>query len=143
MPDGMMVEFDVHFARGSAGRKQLVQGEAPPPPDVPEGTVPRISRLMALAIRCADLIGRGEVADYAQLASLGHITRARMTQIMNLTNLAPDVQEEILFLPRTMKGRDPVGEQDIRPICLLADWKKQRLQWQQLLAGRTRTRLQG
>src|SRR3712207_3152134 len=34
-----------------------------------------------------------------KVARLGHVTRARVTQIMNLLNLAPDIQEAILFLP--------------------------------------------
>ena len=35
------------------------------------------------------------------------VTRARMTQIMNLLNLAPDIQEELLLLPPVTEGRDP------------------------------------
>jgi hypothetical protein len=132
MRDGVTVEFDVHFARGSAGRREVLPGEAPAGLDLPAGSVPRVSKLMALAIRCEELVRRGEVADYADLGRLGHVTRARMTQIMNLLNLAPDIQEEILFLPRTTKGRDPIGERDLRPICALADWTRQRRLWQEL-----------
>ena len=72
---------------------------------------------------------RGEVRDYADLARLGYVTRARITQIMNLLNLAPDIQEAILFLPRTVKGRDPIREKDIRPIAAVLDWRKQRKIW--------------
>ena len=132
MSDGVTVEFNVHFARGSAGRREIVPGETPAKPDLPVGSVPRVARLMALAIRCEELVRRGEVADYADLARLGHVTRARMTQITKLLNLAPDIQEEILFLPRTTKGRDPIGERNLRPICVVADWKKQRRLWQGL-----------
>lgn len=132
MPDGLTVEFDVHLANGSAGRRRLCPGEPPAKPDMPVGCVPRVARLMALAIRCEELVRRGEVADYADLARLGHVTRARMSQIMNLLNLAPDVQEEILFLPRTAKGRDPIGERDLRPIAGVADWQRQRELWRAL-----------
>ncbi len=76
----------------------MKEGEAPEAQ--PLGSVPRISRLMALAIRTQDLVDQGEVADYADLARLAHISRARISQIMNLTLLAPDIQEAILFLPR-------------------------------------------
>jgi len=55
-----------------------------------------------------------------------------MTQIMWLDNLAPDIQEEILFLPRTTKGRDPIKEADIRPIAKTLDWTKQRQMWSRL-----------
>src|SRR5262245_19254116 len=110
MSDGLTVEFNVHFAHGNAGRRELRTGDAPVKPELPAGSVPRISRLMALAIRCEELVRDGEVTDYAELARLGHVTRARMTQIMNLLNLTPDIQEEILFLPRMVSGCDAVGE---------------------------------
>jgi len=132
MPDGLTVEFSVHFARGSAGRRKILPGEPPAALDLPEGSVPRVAKLMALAIHCENLVRRGEVVDYADLARLGHVTRARMTQIMNLLNLSPDIQEEILFLPRTTGGRDRISERDLRPACGVMDWKKQRQLWQEL-----------
>ena len=55
---------------------------------------------MALAIKIEDMVGRGELRDYADVARLGHVTRARLTQIMNLLNLAPDIQGQILLPPR-------------------------------------------
>jgi hypothetical protein len=60
--------------------------------------IPRITRLMALAIKFQDMIDRGEVRDYADIARLGYVTRARVTQIMNLLNLAPEIQENLLEL---------------------------------------------
>lgn len=57
------------------------------------------------------------------------VTRARVTQIMNLLNLAPDIQEELLFLPRTLQGRDPIREHVLRPIAAVLDWRKQRGMW--------------
>lgn len=138
MPDGVTVEFNVHFARGPAGRREAVPGKPPAGPDLPAGSVSRVARLMALAIRCEELVRRGDVADYADLARLGHVTRARMTQIMNLLNLSPDIQEEILFLPRTTKGRDPIGERDLRRITAVVDWRKQRRIWRELITANDR-----
>lgn len=114
------------FARG---RKKIEDGETPPKPLVPEGRVPRVARLMALAIRFDRWIREGVVADYADLARLGHVTRARATQVMSLLNLAPNIQEEILFLPRTVYGRDAIREKAVRPIAAVADWGKQRKLW--------------
>jgi hypothetical protein len=54
------------------------------------------------------LVRRGEVADYAELANVGRVSRARISQIMSLLSLAPDLQEQVLFLPRTERGRDPI-----------------------------------
>jgi len=132
MPCSMTVEFDIHVARGRSGRRAVRVGAPLCADPATVGSVPRIAKLMALAIRCEELVRRGEVADYAELARLGHVTRARMTQIMNLLNLAPDIQEEVLFLPRTTKGRDTIGERELRPICAVTDWKKQRRLWRQL-----------
>ncbi len=61
----------------------------------------------------------------AEVAHLSHITRARMTQIMNLL-LAPDIQEEVLFLPRTTEGRDDLTERSIRPLIAEPSFVKQR-----------------
>ena len=94
--------------------------------------MPRVARLMALAIRFEELLRSGEVANYGALAELGHVSRARITQIMNLLLLAPDLQEEILFLPRTMSGRDAIHLQQLQPIALAADWRRQRRIWQEL-----------
>ena len=66
--------------------------------------VPRVSKLMALAIRFDEMIQNGEVNDQAELARLGRVSRARLTQIMNLLILAPDIQEAMLHLPRVTGG---------------------------------------
>ena len=93
---------------------------------------------MALAIRFDGLVRRGEVRDYADLARLGYVTRARITQIMNLLHLAPDIQEALLFLPRTLQGRDPIREKDVRPIAGVQHWSRQRAMWVQLVRQRTK-----
>ncbi len=84
--------------------------------------IPRIARLMALAIRFDRLLRAEEFRDYAELARLGRVTRARMTQIMKLLDLAPDIQEQILFLPN-LKG---LNERNLRPIVSRIDWNEQR-----------------
>jgi hypothetical protein len=93
------------------------------------GRIPRVARLMALAIRFDQLIRDGVVADQAELARLGRVTRARVTQIMNLLQLAPDLQEAILFLPATPRGRDAIAERQIRPIAAMSSWSVQRKMW--------------
>lgn len=65
----------------------------------------------------------------ADLARLGHVSRARITQIMNLRLLAPDIQEELLFLPRTDALRDALKYADIRPLTVEPDWEEQRQIW--------------
>ena len=118
------IERKVHFGQGRRGRKQLRDGKAPN--SAPAGRIPRVSRLMALAIRLDQLIRDGVVADQAELARLGHVTRARLTQIMNMLSLASDIQEAILFLPATERGRHSLTERDLRPIASAPSWSKQR-----------------
>ena len=89
---------------------------------------------MALALHLERLITDGEIADRAEIARLGQVSRARVTQIMNLLSLAPDIQEEILFLPRTQGGRDAVREAMVRPIARVLHWGRQRGMWRELEA---------
>jgi hypothetical protein len=89
---------------------------------------------MALAIRFDGLLSSGLVSDQAQLARLGHVSRARITQIMNLLYLAPDIQEHILFLPAVRGGREPVRLAQVQPLTQEWDWTEQRQLWQALLA---------
>ncbi len=126
----MTITKRVQFNGAAKGRKRIE--EATPKAEVTAGRVPRISRLMALAIHMQRLIDDGVVRDYAELARLGHVSRARVTQIVNLTFLAPDIQEEILFLPRVEHGRDPIREHAVRLIAAVPGWGKQRRMWRLL-----------
>jgi hypothetical protein len=121
------VQRKVRF--GQKGRRKKAAGN----PAV--GRVPRVARLMALAIRFDQLIRDGVVADQAELARMGRVTRARLTQIMNLLCLAPDIQEPLLFLPLIARGKDPIRERQLREIAALTDWRKQRRLWRHRLAS--------
>ena len=123
---GTTVEFAVHFRHGNRGRRRLRTGGRPVPPVIAPGRVPRVSRLLALAIRFDGLIRKGAVRDYAELARLGSVSRTRISQVMDLLNLAPDIQEEILFLSRTVAGRDSVTERKLRSVTGEFDWSRQR-----------------
>src|SRR5271170_6488868 len=130
MKTPLTIECAVHFHAQAKGRKELHPGSAAAP--VAPGRVPRVAKLLALAHRFEQLLHEGVVKDYATLGRLGHVTRARVSQIMNLLNLAPDIQEAILFLPRTVRGRDPLIVRNLQPIASIPDWRKQRVLWQQL-----------
>jgi hypothetical protein len=126
------IKRKVHFQQGQRTRKELCRGEGGENSSAPAGRVPRISRLMALAIRLDQLIRDGVVTDQAELARLGHVSRARLTQIVNLLYLAPDLQEQLLFLPTFERGRNPITEKQVRPIAAVADWREQRRMWNRL-----------
>ena len=128
MTSSMTIECAFHINRRSKGRQEIHAGESPRMP-CERGSVPRVAKLLALAHRFEELLRRGEVADYSELARLGRVTRARISQIMSLLSLAPDVQEQVLFLPRTERGRDPIQMRHLLPITQVPDWKIQRQLW--------------
>jgi hypothetical protein len=99
--------------------------------------VPRIARLMALAIRMENLIRAGGITDYKELAQLGHVSRARITQIMNLLLLAPDIQEAILFLSAANRGREQIRLAKLQPIAQIPDWTRQRALWNAMIQNRS------
>ena len=129
----LKMKYQVHVAhRGNHAR--LMEGAAPPEPEPqPEqdrpGTVPRVSRLLALAHHIQELLDTGQVKDLAEVARRGHVTRARVTQIMNLPLLAPDIQEEILLLPPTNSGPDPITERSLRTLLTTPSFAAQRQLW--------------
>jgi hypothetical protein len=120
------VEFTLAPPRGRKGK--VSEPPLKPVPASGRGRVPRVARLMALAIKFQDMIDRREIRDYAELARLGYVSRARVTQIMNLLNLAPQIQEEILLLPPAF-GRGPITERHLRRLNLMINWSEQRRLW--------------
>jgi hypothetical protein len=102
------------------------------------GRVPRVSRLMALALKFQGLLSRGTIRSHADLAQLGHVSRTRVCQILMLTNLAPAIQEALLFLPKTLRGPDRFTEKRLRAIASLVDWDAQIQRFRCILAGSQR-----
>jgi len=119
------VTTKLQIRRVKAGRKRLVEG---PSPDVSgaTGRVPRISRLMALAIKFQGMLREGLVKDQSELARLARVSQPRMTQIMNLTFLAPDIQATILFLRLGLDAEDVVSLRNVQRILLNHSWQMQR-----------------
>ena len=126
---GMIIEREISFTRGQHGRKQIIPASEAAATEPPVGRVPRIARLVALALRFDQLVCDGDVANFAEIARVGHVTRARVTQIMNLLNLAPDIIDDILHLPLVTRGKDSISEHDLRPIAAELIWTKQRAMW--------------
>ena len=120
----LTVEIEIQPTRANGHRHQR---QAIPDPEVPR--IPRTARLMALAIKFQSMVDRGEVRDYADLARLGYVTRARLTQIMNLLLLAPEIQEAILGLEGPGIRSTAIAERHIRPIVKLVSWEDQRREW--------------
>jgi site-specific DNA recombinase len=109
-----------------------LQGPAPPECDRQSSAsveisyrfASRITRLLALAVKFDGLRRDGIVRNYSELARLGRVSRARVSQIMNLLNLASDIQENILLSPKMS-----VPESAIRALSAEVIWSRQREQW--------------
>ena len=91
-----------------------------------------MARRLALAHHFDDMIRESVVRDQAEIARLMKVTRARVTQIMNLLYLAPDIQEELLFLTAQSERMGPASMKRTRRIVAEADWEKQRQLWRAL-----------
>ena len=129
MRDTEEIKYTLDFR---ASRRSLPKNPARflSPTNFDDSAIPRIARLMALAIRFDGLLRAAEFRDYAEIARLGRVTRARVTQIMKLLNLAPDIQEQILFLP-PLQG---LNERNLRPIASRIDWQEQRRMFQKIVS---------
>jgi len=132
VPDGGTQTYRFHLDMQARGQVVLREGPRPPRA-VPPATPARIARLVALAHRIEGLVRGGEIKDFAEAAAVGGVSRARVSQIVNLLLLAPSIQEELLFMTRPATGRELLGERDLRPLATEPDWKKQGLMFQQLL----------
>lgn len=120
----------IHFVR--RGRRTKAVSAPDAAPKVLPSRVPRVARLMALAIHFDGMLRKGVVADQSELAEICNVTQPRMTQIMNLLRLAPDIQEQILFLPPVTSGRDAVTERHLRELAAETAWTSQRDKWRRL-----------
>jgi DNA invertase Pin-like site-specific DNA recombinase len=131
LKEGTRMEYEMPMPnrRGANGGTQEPDG----------GRVPRVSRLMALAIKFERLIREGEIRNHRDIAEAGQISRARLSQIMRLTDLAPSIQEELLFLPKTIAGPDRITEKALRQVACSMDWDWQKKQFASLKEGGTRT----
>lgn len=121
------IQFRLHCSPGAR------VGEARPEvPGSGHGRLPRVTQVVALAIQFQEMIQKCEARDYADLARLGCLTRERMSQIMELIWLAPDIQREILEFPPRGATRFPISEVAVRKIAAHLAWHDQRESWQQL-----------
>jgi hypothetical protein len=114
----MKIEFTVPFRRVLAPRTLMNE-----PAFKPHGNPPRIARLVALAHKLDTLVRSGAVSGYAELARLGHISPARLTQILVLLHLAPSIQEYLLFV--SAADARFIGESELRRIAREPRWDRQ------------------
>src|SRR5215831_15254471 len=98
-------------------------------PKTSPGRPPRVARVLALAHDIERRVRSGELEDLASAARVFGLTRDRVTQIVNLTLLAPAIQEEILAMPLVTVGRDSITERTLRPLVAESVWERQLNIW--------------
>lgn len=116
-------------------RQRVYLAEEPPPPPASAERPLRVARMLALAHKMQQLLDDGAVDSQAELAARLGMTRARVSQLLDLTLLAPDLQERLLFAT-TAEGHDPVTERTLRDVARHEEWGDQRREWPALLARR-------
>ncbi len=127
-----MSHFKIQFETSSSSYGRYRVGAPKARKSSAPAELPHITKLMALAIRLEYLLATGQVKDQAEIARTAGITRACVTQIINLTQLAPDIQEAILNLEPTTDHVPRFREREVRTIAILPNWEKQRLLWKRL-----------
>jgi hypothetical protein len=102
--------------------KAFLDGPPPPPPE-PVRRPARVAIMLALAHKIQAAIDGGVVRDRAEVASRLGLSRARISQLLDLTLLAPNIQEEILFT-EAVDGLEPLSERAVRAAVRVEDWAK-------------------
>jgi hypothetical protein len=133
MSTPIVIEGTIPLGRRGRAACPVANGAASPAThSLPSSRVPRIARLLALAWHVEGLVRSGTVSSYAVAARLSHVSRARLSQILSLLNLAPDLQEQLLFLPRPARGRPALALRHVLKVAAALEWPEQRRRWRKL-----------
>lgn len=119
----MNLKVNIHFAPGKGGRCVLRKGRKPK--HAKPTRLPRVTRLMALAIKYEHLLRNGLVNTHEELALLAGVDRSQISAVLRLRLLAPEIQEWLLNLPELEKRNDPIGWTAIQKITRIASWEEQ------------------
>lgn len=133
-PHGAFENGNIGILTRRVPSSQVVSAIPPPrgkpkPPKVPR--TPRVVEFLRKAIEWQALLASGEVANQAAIARREGISRVRITQVMWLLRLAPEIQEHVLSMPETIR-RQVISERALRPIAHLQDVIDQKARFQRL-----------
>jgi hypothetical protein len=112
--NALSVKFSIAGEEDNGRLHYHDEPESPPRPPIP-----RVPRMLALAHHVQHLVNEGKLRDFAHAARILGLSRARLSQIMNLHFLAPTIQERIL------SGKLLISERQLRPILRTSVWKEQ------------------
>jgi hypothetical protein len=120
--------FTGHLIRVRDGHGWSFSNEPPAPPRRAVRRPARVAQMLALAHRFQAAIDRGDYRDRADLARQLGFTRARVTQLLDLCLLAPDIQEAVLEF-EAVDGMEPMSERTMRTVVQARSWAEQRAAW--------------
>jgi hypothetical protein len=130
MTTGKIIIGALHRVQRGHGRDFVAQ---PPRAVAPVVRPARVAVMLALAHKIAAAIDAGQLDDQADAARRLDLTRARVTQLLALLALAPDLQEQVLFL-ESVDGIEPLTERALRRASRTWSWEAQRVVYRSLMA---------
>ena len=119
--------MNFHRVQGAHGSVDYAAG--PPPPAKPRPM--RVARMLAVAHALSGMLARPGGPTRREMARALKMTEARLSQLLDLVLLAPDIQEELLFL-EVEPGRDPIPERALRYVVRALAWREQRRRYARL-----------
>lgn len=125
------IKLKIHFTPGNRNHRELRKGKQPT--HSKSVRLPRVTRLMALAVKYEELLAKGLVRNHVELAELAHVERSHISTLLRLRLLAPDIQEWLLSLPENERGKNPVSFVELRKIAETASWEEQRRELHSLI----------
>ena len=123
------------------GRRVTLAETPPPPKPEPVRRPAKVAQQLALAHHLQAAIDRGAIADRADVARKLGLTRARVTQLLDLLLLAPDLQAAVLAM-ETVDGTEPMAERTLRAVAHAGTWAEQRAAWAASLDNTLRNRVE-
>jgi len=133
-PKGAFTNGNVGTATRQLGTGQIVSA-LPAPCGTPvrskEPSTPHVVVLLQKALEWQRQLDAGEVSAKAEIARREGISRARVTQIMAMLQLAPEIQQHVLSMPDALQA-SAITERALRPIARLDGLADQKAEFQQL-----------
>ncbi len=89
----------------------------------------RVARMLALAHHIEAGLAAGRWPSASHAAGILGLSRNRLSQVIALINLAPDLQQQLLAL-EAVDGREPTTERWLfESVVTLLEWSDQRRAW--------------
>lgn len=127
----LIIKSSIHRIRRGNGQQFSANATKKATSRTPVRKPARVARMLAFAHKLQEAINNGEYIDRADAARKLGLTRARVSQLLDLLMLAPDIQERILFMER-VDGVEPTSERALRDVVKQLKWQSQVDTWRKI-----------